>query len=126
MRGERAGRGPEGGAGIDDAGKNIKQGVENAFARTKAAVHNQDVLSRVYSRLHWDKTLTNSVMEVALKDDGTITLRGGVPDAAAKERAVLLAKDTVGVSRVIDELAVLPPSSGPTSSTPSSKAGVKP
>ena len=41
-------------------------------------------------------------------EPGTAILRGSVPDAAAKQRAVLLARDTVGVSQVVDELAVLP------------------
>jgi hypothetical protein len=38
----------------------------------------------------------------------TAVLRGLVPDAAAKEKAVALTQDTKGVLKVVDHLAVLP------------------
>ena len=44
-----------------------------------------------------------------MQDGGTTILRGAVPSKAIKDRAVLLARDTVGVTRVVDELTVLPP-----------------
>jgi len=39
-----------------------------------------------------------------------ITLRGVVPDDAARSKAVTLAAETVGVNRVINQLTVLRPS----------------
>ena len=50
-----------------------------------------DVASRVYGRLHWDKTLTTSTLDLDVKG-GVATLRGAVPDAKAKE-AVELAEE---------------------------------
>ena len=97
------------GNGLDNAGRGIKHGIQNAFAKTQNAVHNQDVLSRVYSRIHWDKTLVGSTLELEVLDGGTAVLRGGVPDAASKQRAIILARDTVGVTQVVDQLTVLPP-----------------
>jgi hyperosmotically inducible periplasmic protein len=83
---------------LDNAGRNIRRGVERAFARTRAAVLEQELMTRVYSRLHWDKLLVGSALELEVRDDGVVFLRGSVPDAAAKKRAVLLARDTVGVT----------------------------
>ncbi|MBX6315341.1 MAG: BON domain-containing protein [Isosphaeraceae bacterium] len=101
---------------LDEAGRAIKRGLQNAgekvregFAKTRTSVHDMGVLSRVYSRLHWDKALTTSLLEVDVQAGGITTLRGSVPDAASKAKAVALTKDTVGVTQVIDQLTVLPP-----------------
>ena len=40
-------------------------------------------------------------------EGGTVTVRGTLPDDAAKAKAIDLIKDTVGVTRVIDQLTVL-------------------
>jgi len=103
------------GQALDNAGKSIRRGLENAFTKTRTAVHDQEVISRVYSRLHWDKTLVGSTLEVEVRDGGVVFLRGSVPDAAAKQRAVVLARDTVGVNQVMDELAI--PTTSPTAPT---------
>ena len=47
-----------------------------------------------------------------------MTIRGMVPDEAAKARAIALAKDTVGVTRVVVQLSVVSPSVGTISSSP--------
>jgi Low affinity iron permease len=41
----------------DNVGRNIRRGVERAFARTRASVLGQELITRVYSRIHWDKKL---------------------------------------------------------------------
>ncbi len=94
---------------VDNAGRNIRRGVERAFARTRASVHEQELITRVYSRIHWDKLLVGSALELEVRDDAVVFLRGTVPDTDAKKRAVVLARDTVGVNQVVDELAVAPP-----------------
>ena len=97
------------GQALDNAGRNIRRGVQNAFPRARMAVHEQQVIARVYSRLHWDKVLVGSALDLEVSADGTAVLRGAVPDDAAKKRAVVLTRDTVGVTQVVDELTVLPP-----------------
>ena len=72
------------------------------------AVHEQQVIARVYSRLHWDKALVGSSLEVEVFADGTTVLRGAVADEATRKRASALTRDTVGVTRVVDELVVAP------------------
>jgi hyperosmotically inducible protein len=113
----RAQQGAAGKAGekLDEAGRVIKRGLQNAgetvregFAKTREAVHGMGVESRVYGRLHWDKALNASSLDLVVRD-GIVTLRGAVPDTAAKEKAVALTRDTVGVTLVIDQLTVLPP-----------------
>jgi hypothetical protein len=36
-------------------------------------------------------------------------LRGAVMDQASKDRAIILARDTIGINQVVDEITVVPP-----------------
>ncbi len=115
---------------LDEAGRSFKKGLEEAgdairgqFERARNSVHNMDVASRVYGRLHWDKALTSSNIDLDVKN-GVATLRGAVPDSKAKVKAVELAEDTVGITKVTDQLTIQPPSQTtpytPSSTTPKS------
>ena len=97
---------------LDELGRTIKKGLKNAgdsireqFTKARAAVHDMNVTARVYSRLHWDKCLSTSDLDLEVKDD-VVTLRGAVPDAKAKAKAVELARDTVGIHDVVDQLTI--------------------
>ena len=108
---------------LDEVGREIKQGFTKAgdaakeqFARARSSVQAMGVESRVYGRIHWDKALHDALIELTVSADGVVTLDGTVADARAKRRAVELAQETVGVTRVVDRLAVRPPttpSTGP-------------
>jgi hyperosmotically inducible periplasmic protein len=63
------------------------------------------VAARVYGRLHWDKTLHSSDLNVKV-ERGVATISGSVPTAEAKTKAALLTAETVGVTKVIDELTI--------------------
>ena len=109
---------------IDDLGRAIKRGLFNAeetvrgglnktgetvregFARTRETVQSMGIPSRVYGRLHWDKEFHGTSLFVKA-EGGTVTVRGTLSDEAAKAKAIDLIKDTVGVTRVIDQLTVL-------------------
>lgn len=102
---------------LDEAGRSVISGVERglnrtreavreSFEKTRVRVNDMSVEARVYGRLHWDKMLESSTLDLASEAQGIVTLRGSVPSAEAKKRAVDLTTDTVGVTRVIDELAV--------------------
>ena len=104
------------GQGLDNAGRSIKRGFQSAgsavqggFIRTKTSVHNMELVSRVYSRLHWDKALTTSNLELEVTDGGVATVTGVVPDDAAKAKALTLTSETVGVIQVVDQVVVTPP-----------------
>ncbi len=101
------------GESLDDAGKAIKRGlqrsgeaVRESFARTKTSVQNMGIEARIFGRLHWDKDINTSSIELEVRDASVAVLKGVVPSAAVKSKAVALARDTVGVTQVIDQLTV--------------------
>ena len=73
------------------------------------AVYEQTVLARVSSRVHWMKKLVGPTLELEVRDDGSASLCGAGSSKVSKDRAVLQAADTGGVTQVIDELTVPPP-----------------
>jgi len=101
------------GGSLDEAGKAIKRGlqrsgeaVRESFARTKTSVQNMGIEARIFGRLHWDKDINASPIELEVRDASVAILKGSVPSAAVKSKAVALARDTVGVTQVIDQLSV--------------------
>ncbi len=103
---------------FDDAVQDIRSGLrkagdsaKEAFGKAKASINNMTVESRVYSRIHWDKALNDATIDLSVTEDGVITIDGTVADARAKVRAVDLARETLGVTRVVDRLAIRPPTS---------------
>jgi hyperosmotically inducible protein len=108
----RSQQGPVG-QGLNEAGQAIKRGFQTAgqavssgFQKTKNSVHNMEVVSRVYSRLHWDKALTTSTMEIEVQAGGVAILTGVVPSEEAKAKALTLTSETVGVNEVVDRLTI--------------------
>jgi hypothetical protein len=115
-QGQEPGPGEKTGGKLDEAGRSIKKGLQEVgetirgqYAKARESVHNMGVASRVYGRLHWDKALHSSTLDIDVKN-GIATLRGSVPDSKARLKAVDLAADTVGITKVVDQLTILPPS----------------
>jgi hyperosmotically inducible periplasmic protein len=111
----REGAGEKAGEKIDRVVEDIKEGVRDItssvrqrFAEAKASVDRMGVEGRVYGRLHWDKALNDARVEVEVREGGMAVLSGTVHDAAARVKAVSLTNDTVGVSRVVDQLSIAP------------------
>ena len=69
--------------------------------------------ARVYGRLHWDKALNGSKVDIEVTEGGHTTLTGVVADAKAKAKAVELTRDTVGVTQVVDQLTIDTPARQP-------------
>jgi osmotically-inducible protein OsmY len=67
------------------------------------------VTARVEARLRWDRYLSEHSITVQGDGKGTVTLSGTVPEPGIKTRAVDLAKSTVGVESVNDEITVSKP-----------------
>ncbi|HEX8204033.1 MAG TPA: BON domain-containing protein [Isosphaeraceae bacterium] len=112
------------GEALDRTGQSIRQGVGEAadslkagFARSRTAVHNMGLETRIYGRLHWDKALVDAPIELDAQQGGLVILRGSVPSAEARSKAVALAQETVGVLRVEDQLTVGPPPASTTTTT---------
>lgn len=100
--------------GLDRAG----QGVKDRFAAAKNTVQGMGIEARVYSRLHWDKALNDATIDLSVGTDGIVTIRGSVATAAAKVKAAELTKDTLGVTGIVDQLAVAPPAQRSAASPP--------
>ncbi len=101
---------------IDEAAAAIRRDVDRAgdavreqFHKAKASINAMGIEGRVYGRLRWDKALEGASIDVAATRDGSVTLTGTVADAMARAKAVKLAGDTVGVTRVVDQLALATP-----------------
>lgn len=104
---------------VDSAVQSIKKGLSSAgesirdqYEKARAGVHSMGVAARVYGRLHWDKALVNSKVEIDVQKGGVAVLTGSVADAMARAKAVQLTQDTVGVTKVVDQLVVLTTSTG--------------
>jgi hyperosmotically inducible periplasmic protein len=107
------------GRGIVRGAQEVTDTVRKKFEVVRTDVGRMGVHPRVYSRIHWDKTLQGSRIEVHMLRDGVVLLRGTVPDAAAKAHAIELARDTVDVTGIVDELdTVLPTPSHTTTTSP--------
>lgn len=109
---QQEGVGEKAGEKLDEVGRKLKRGIEKAedavregFHKTRESVQSMGVQARVYGRLHWDKALHTSSLHVKV-EDGVATLSGSVPTAEAKTKAVTLAAETVGITKVIDELTI--------------------
>ena len=87
---------------MNKTGETVREG----FAKTRETVQGMGIPSRVYGRLHWDKEF-HAISLFVKAEGGTVTVRGTLPDEAAKAKAIELIKDTVGVTHVIDQLSVL-------------------
>jgi hypothetical protein len=83
--------------------------VRDCGSQSPSSVRNLGLGQQIETRLCQDKRVDSEGIIVQVEDDGTAVLKGLVPDAAHKEKAVALTRDTRGVARVVDHLAVPPP-----------------
>jgi osmotically-inducible protein OsmY len=63
---------------------------------------------RVYARLRWDKALADQTIDIQVQKKDVVVLTGVVPDDTARDKAVQLAQDTIGVREVVNQLRVKP------------------
>jgi hypothetical protein len=97
---------------VKDVVKGLKRGaqktadaVREEYQRARASIHDMSVQARVYSRLHWDKNLVDSKIDIEVQGS-VATLRGTAKSPTAKTKAVTLARDTIGIDRVDDQLTI--------------------
>jgi osmotically-inducible protein OsmY len=80
--------------------------LDNEVARGQMDAQDREVLNRVMRRVEWDKHLVGSTIQIEVQPGRIIILRGSVPSPVHKQRAAELVSSTVGVTKVVDELAV--------------------
>jgi hyperosmotically inducible protein len=97
------------GRSVDQGVHAIGSTVEEGWQQVKEKANRMGLSGRVYARLHWDKTLQSATLDIDVHDGGVVTLKGSVADDEAKHAAERLASNTVGVTKVVSELAVAPP-----------------
>jgi hypothetical protein len=88
--------------------RTITQGVRDRIDHARTSARNLGIEQQVRARLQGEKTFEADRIELHVEDECTVVLKGLVPDTEAKEKAVVLARDTRGVLQVIDHLAVPP------------------
>ena len=97
----------------NSAASSVKRGVGSAgdaiktkYNQAKDHILAMGIEARVYSRLHWEKGLIGSKIELSAPRAGTVVLTGTLPDPKARDKAIQVASDTVGVTEVVDHLTV--------------------
>lgn len=98
---------------LDQGLNRLRSEVREGWASLRSTVDKMGVQGRVYGRLRWDKQLAESRIDVETEEGGVVLLRGQVSSAAAQQKALQLANDTVGVNKVVDELKVMAPGDNP-------------
>lgn len=82
--------------------------VHDSASQGSTSVRNLGLGQQIETRLCQDKRLDATRIIVEVEEDGTAVLRGLVSSSAQKDTAVTLVRDTRGVERVVDHLAVPP------------------
>jgi hyperosmotically inducible periplasmic protein len=82
--------------------------LSEAWADVRRGVEKMGVEGRVYGRLHWDKALDGAKLDIGVRESNTVVLSGSVRTDVARQKAEQLARDTVGVSNVVNQLTVAP------------------
>ena len=88
-----------------DVDKTLGERIEGGFSRTGDKISDGWITTKVNWFFVGENLLKDSKINVDAKDN-VVTLKGTVESAAGRARAVDLAKETEGVKRVIDQLAL--------------------
>jgi osmotically-inducible protein OsmY len=80
-----------------------------ATKKVQETVEEAGLTAKIKAKMALDDTIAARSIDVST-DGSTVTVSGKVPSAAARDRAVALARETAGVTEVIDRLEVVPAS----------------
>lgn len=102
---------PRGTSGTIDTSKARERGAEVGEKAAKAAAAIQEtvaeasITSKIKAKLALDDRVRSRGIDVTTNGT-TVTLTGAVASTAERDRAVTMARETAGVTRVIDNLVV--------------------
>ncbi len=88
-----------------ETGAKIGEGVAVGAERAQRAVSDVSVTAKIKSKMTLDDTVEAAQIDVDT-NGSVVTLRGTVDSEAKRARAVQLARETDGVTSVVDELRV--------------------
>ena len=86
-------------------GAAIGEKVAESANRAEHALGDGALTAKIKSKMALDDTIPASRIDVDTRE-GVVTLRGQVQSEAGRARALALARETHGVTRVVDELTV--------------------
>jgi osmotically-inducible protein OsmY len=90
---------------VADTTKKGAQKTKEVLSKTGEVITDTWITSRVKAKFMGDEALRASAINVDSKDN-VVTLTGAVPDAASRTKALAMAKEVEGVSRVVDKLKI--------------------
>lgn len=91
---------------VADTTKKGASKTKDAASKTGEVVTDGYISTRIKTKFMGDEALRASDIKVDTNDH-VVTLSGAVPDAAARTKAVQMAKEVEGVQRVVDKLKVV-------------------
>jgi osmotically-inducible protein OsmY len=90
-----------------ELGAELGERAAVATRRVQETVEEARLTTKIKAKMALDDTIQARAIDVSTRGT-TVTVSGEVPSAAARERALALARETAGVTRVIDRLEVKP------------------
>lgn len=88
-----------------DIGARVGEDAAVAAQKTEAALADAGLTTKIKSKMALDDTVQARTIDVTTKDH-VVTLSGTVRSSAEHDRALQLARETKGVSRVVDNLEI--------------------
>ena len=88
-----------------ELGKEVGERTEAAAEQTREAVAEGTITSKIKGKMALDETV--NALDIRVETEGsTVTLSGVVATAAERDQALKLARETEGVTKVVDNLRV--------------------
>ena len=94
-------------AEIGERAAEIGEKAAVATKKIQETVSEAGLTTKIKAKMALDDTLKSGAIDVST-EGSTVTVSGTVPTAAARNRALALARETAGVSVVIDRLEIKP------------------
>jgi hyperosmotically inducible protein len=88
-----------------ERGAEIGEKTAVAASKVEASLAEASISAKIMSKMALDDTVKARSIRVST-DHSVVTLSGTVGSAAERDRAVALARETSGVSRVVDQLTI--------------------
>jgi len=107
---ERGAIGTTGGVDVERArerGAKVGETVAVAASKVQQTVDEAAITSKIKAKMVLDDSVKARAIDVTT-NGSTVTLSGTVQSTAERDRAVALARETAGVTRVVDRLAIRP------------------